>query len=327
MRVPDAILACVGYVCEVAHRDELGVNGDPYATGFFAAVPCESKRLKGSLNIYFVTARHVADDLMNRQIYFSLNRKGGGVLQDGVQIPDARWWVHPTDINADVAAVQVAVSRDAAIFPIRTEFFALPERMNKLNIGVGDEVHAIGLFSAVPGTHSNMPIVRTGNIAMMPTEQIQTERGYTDVYLVGARSIGGMSGSPVFVRPSFRQHQKSESGEIVPGFLHGPGDTLLGMVHGHWDIREEDINKPSFTHDRQRGVNYGIAVVVPAQKIYETLYSEPLVAMRKDQEAETLRRNIPGPDRPEPKEDKTFTRADFENSLKKASRKITPQKS
>jgi len=56
------------------------------------------------------------------------------------------------------------------------------------------------------------------------------------------------------------------------------------MVHGHWDIREEDINKPSFTHDRKRGVNYGIAVVVPALKIYETLYNPILVANRRAQE-------------------------------------------
>jgi hypothetical protein len=324
MRVPDAILACVGYVCEVTHSGESGVHGDPYATGFFVAIPCELPSLKGSLNIYFVTARHVADDLRDRQIYFSLNRKGGGILQDGVQIPDARWWVHPTDSNADVAVVQVAVSRDAAIFPIRTEFFALPQRMEALNIGVGDEIHAIGLFSKAPGVHSNMPIVRTGNIAMMPTEQIQTDLGYTDVYLVEARSIGGMSGSPVFVRPSFRQHQKNESGEIVPGFLHGPGDTLLGMVHGHWAIREEDINKPSFSHDRKRGVNYGIAVVVPAQKIYETLYSAPLVAARKEVEQQESRKHIPSPDRPEPKEETAFTKDDFESALKKASRKITP---
>jgi hypothetical protein len=196
--------------------------------------------------------------------------------------------------------------------------------LNNLNIGIGDEVHAIGLFSAIPGNHSNMPIVRAGNIAMMPTEQIQTELGHTDVFLVEARSIGGMSGSPIFVRPTLRQRLKNENGEVVNAFCTGSGETLLGMVQGHWDIREGEINKPSFTNDRKRGVNYGIAVVVPAQKIYETLYSEPLVAMRNKIETEELRRNIPGSDRPEPKEKKVFTHNEFEDALKKASRKIRP---
>jgi hypothetical protein len=33
---------------------------------------------------------------------------------------------------------------------------------------------------------------------------------------------------------------------------------LFGMAQGHWDIREEDINKPPFVHDRKRGVNYNV---------------------------------------------------------------------
>jgi hypothetical protein len=49
-------------------------------------------------------------------------------------------------------------------------------------------------------------------------------------------------------------------------------ETLLGMAQGHWDIREEEINKPRFTHDSKRGVNYGVGLVVPASKIYETIY-------------------------------------------------------
>jgi hypothetical protein len=47
-----------------------------------------------------------------------------------------------------------------------------------------------------------MPIGRHGSLAMMPSEPIQTDLGFADVYLIKARSMGGISGSPVFVRPS-----------------------------------------------------------------------------------------------------------------------------
>ena len=69
------------------------------------------------------------------------------------------------------------------------------------------------------------------------------------MYLVEARSIGGMSGSPVFVRQTLSMQIARKSGPAVTGFMPGTGETLLGMAEGHWDIREEEINKPTFTHD------------------------------------------------------------------------------
>ena len=48
-------------------------------------------------------------------------------------------------------------------------------------VDVGDEVFVTGLFTLAPGQQRNMPIVRTGNVAMIPTEKIQTELGFSDV--------------------------------------------------------------------------------------------------------------------------------------------------
>jgi hypothetical protein len=56
------------------------------------------------------------------------------------------------------------------------------------------------------GRKRNIPIVRTGNISMIPSEKvpgIQIRRGESvesEVYLIEARSVGGLSGSPVFIR-------------------------------------------------------------------------------------------------------------------------------
>jgi len=332
MRVPDRSLKSVGYVCEATSEPpktaDDPVYGDPYATGFFVSLPCESPQLRDQEMYYFVTAKHVATDLKDRHIFFLVNKKGGGTTHR-VFANSESWFIHPTDDNADVAVIQVALSPQLVdIGVIEVEQFARPDRMKKLNIGIGDEVHSIGLFSAVPGEESVTPIVRFGNVSMMGTEKIQTDLGFTEMYLIEARSIGGMSGSPVFVRPTFVFRVPAKDGSTELAFVAGKGDTLLGMAQGHWDIREEEINKSSFTQDRKRGVNYGIALVVPAFKIYETLYQPELKEMRKRLEESIIKQQgtAPGSDSPKDGGNKTFTQADFEDALKRASRKMSGQK-
>jgi len=295
MRVPEDMLKCVGFIGEVAHRDSTGIQADLCATGFFVAIPCESTELCGKRCVYFVTAKHVAKDLESKTACFLVNRKGGGTIY----ITDVRgdyWTCHPKDMTADVAVVQVVLSPEADVVAIALEHFGIPARLNDLKIGIGDEVITTGLFTAAPGLKQNQPILRFGNIAMMPTEQIQTELGYADVFLVESRSIGGLSGSPVFVRHTLAAKVSKSDGTEDMMFANGPGITLLGMAHGHWDIRESEINKPRIIHDSQRGVNMGIAIVVPAIKIFETLYHPGLIALRKEQEQKAIKQGTPGLD-------------------------------
>jgi len=321
VRVPDDVLKCVGFIGEVAHQDSSGVSGELCATGFFVAIPWESRELSEMRTCYFVTAKHVATDLGGRQVFFLVNAKSGGVVGVAGVIGE-HWFLHPTDQSADVAVIQILMDSEADFQAIALEHFGLPERLERLHIGIGDETIITGLFTAVPGTTRNNPIVRHGNIAMMPGEQIQTDLGYADVFLVEARSIGGLSGSPVFARHTLSVSvQRQRDGEDDHLFANGPGVTLLGLMHGHWDIKESEMNKPSIIHDRQRGVNLGIGIVVPAIKIYETLYSPRLIAMRKEQEKELLKRNIPGTDSAKLSKaaEQPFTQATFEAALKKVS--------
>ena len=322
MRVPDEMLNCVAFVGEVTHRDSARVYGDPRATGFFVSVPCESPELSEMAMTYFVTAKHVALDLKEQEICFLINRRGGGGMT--VESVDGHWWFHPDDKTADVAVTQVRLPSYADVIAISLEHFALPERLNKFHIGIGDEVFAVGLFTPAAGVARNAPIVRHGNISMMPGEQIETDLGYADVYLVESRSIGGISGSPVFSRHTIAKKIQRADDTADVAFSNGPGETLLGLMHGHWDINESEMNKPYFTHDRKHGVNYGVGIVVPASKIYEALYSDGLREMRAVQEKNLVRRSVPGTDIAEPrrKEDgAAFTQNDFESALKKASRK------
>jgi hypothetical protein len=260
VRVPDFILKCVGFVCEVEHRDSGGVpSGAPHGTGFFVSVPCEhpDMKAKGASAVYFVTAKHVIDDLSGREIFFSVN-ESGGVKTTIEGIIGGRWWFHPTDKAADVAVAQVWPHRTADLIAVNIAQLATPEIMSALDIGVGDEIFSVGLFTPAEGIRKNVPIVRHGNIAMIPEEQIQTEFGYADVYLVEARSLPGISGSPVFVRATIDFKVKHQiSMNDVDVFCPGAGVVLLGLMQAHWDVKESEMNEVFFYPRPEAWCEYG----------------------------------------------------------------------
>lgn len=109
-----------------------------------------------------------------------------------------------------------------------------------------------------------------------------------EAYLVEARSIGGISGSPVFARRTISVIWNDEiSNRTTPvKALHGlTGEVhLIGMMHGHWDVKESEINQARMVPTRDpQGVNVGIAIVVPMHKIIETI-NQPELAGRRKQE-------------------------------------------
>jgi hypothetical protein len=198
-------------------------------------------------------------------------------------------------LHTQTPILAVAVISDLAsldVICVSTKGFVTDASIKENDIGIGDEVFSVGLFSFAAGEKANMPIVRTGNISMLPVDQIQIDTGgdstFTDVYLVEARSIGGLSGSPVFVRPTAYvvAFAGLEATTKVAGVSGGP-PLLLGLMHGHWDINEADINRYDLGHSR-RGVNVGIGIVIPAKKILELLNDPDLVGIRERAEQRTL---------------------------------------
>ncbi len=316
-------MKAVGFIGEFQPEGEATGNiSDSLATGFFVSVPSS---IDGHY-LYFVTARHVTQDLIEKEVCITVNKRecvGGGIMEI-CPIRPLTWFLHPTDVSCDVAVTQVSEIGDADIVPVPIEELLTADDVSKCDIGVGDEIFATGLFSEVRNSTRNIPILRHGNIAMMPGEQIQTKFGYADVCLVEARSIGGLSGSPAFVRPTANIPLRDTR---ISGFLALANQVkLLGVVYGHWDVKESEINNPKVNQDRKHGVNYGIAIVTPAIKIVETINRLELRDIRMKTDEALQGRNIPEPDSLRPTE-KPFTRDDFETALKKASRKIALRKS
>jgi hypothetical protein len=322
VRIPTNLFKGIVFIGAVAGYND---SGDPYGdiqgTGFFVRVPSAIDPILSHL--YLVTAKHVIEDLGTSDAYILVNGKDGKAKP--LKQLGPKWWKHPSDNTADVIVRQVAAQKGVEGWGAKIDDFITPEDIKKETVCVGDEVFLAGYFSPI-SSDRNLPIVRHGNIAMLPDEQIQTEHGMADVYLIEARSIGGISGSLVAVRPPLRYGIDMPKGTMA--YFDAIGKyKLLGVMHGHWDIKESKMNDPKIEHDRKHGVNMGIGIVVPAIKILETINQPGLVELRRlgDEDMARQSKSVPGMDsvrRTKPEETKpVFTKADFEDALKKASRK------
>lgn len=276
MRVPDEVRQCVVFVgLPQTLKDGqqiLSFKG----TAFFIAIPSES--IQGRSYIYLVTAGHVAMKLEGSPFLVRANTKdGGSTLIRGDAV---RWWYHPSDKSVDVAVIPWAPPEQVEYKQIPVALFLSDEIIRSKSIGTGDEVFITGLFVQHTGSRRNVPIVRMGNIAMMPSEPLATALGDMEGYLIEARSIGGLSGSPAFVR------------ETIP--LGLGSFYLLGLMHGHWDIAPQKKNNAVLMDkDTFGSVNMGIAIVIPAKKILEVLNQPELVEMRRRGEEEIRSQTMP----------------------------------
>jgi len=188
-------------------------------------------------------------------------------------------------------------------------------------------VFITGLFSKIIGKSKNIPIIRTGSLAMRPDEPIVPSGvGDIEAYVIEAKSIGGISGSPVFIRQTINVRGFVKWGTNIPGNVEAYSDVfyLLGLAHGHWNLDPKEINNPAVEHVKD-GFNVGLAIVVPASQILEVLNGKELTEMRKELKAKELAKRQ-GATMDSALTESTFTKVDFEQALKKASRKIEPKK-
>jgi hypothetical protein len=341
MRVPDQMRKTVLFI---------GLTGDLpepewKATGYLVAVP-DAVRTLNSVDSYgysgtvtypftfLATARHVAEKLEGREFALRVNRLDGSIAIIRGQA-DTKWWYHPTErkyIDAALCMFFPDNYGELDIQAIHVGWFADEETIKEANIGAGDEVFIAGLFTKITETAKNIPIVRIGNLAMMPGEKIPFKDGkLIDAYLVESRSLGGLSGSPVFVRRTVEIEGKAYRDKFrdFPNSFVGPDEIVkvsglgriyfLGSMIGHWD------QPTGFSFPEQEAVNMGISPMVPAEKIKEILTQPELLDMVKKVTEEMAAKNHNSAVEDFAADDKTapFTKEDFEAALKKASRKKT----
>jgi hypothetical protein len=283
LKLPKEVVNCVGFIGSRGLRGVV-LRG----TAFLLTRPIQSMRDRQAYITFFVTARHVLDGIrrsghpgcirLTTKQQIPPTEDGSSVEWSyGVEWVDFNlddWIPHP-DQTVDAAVLKVPP--DFELFdlsPVYSTMALTEDVIQKEAVGPGTEVFATGLFVNHPGQHRNLPIVRVGNIAAMPDEKVylKTIGAEADIYLIEARSIGGLSGSPVFAHLGMVkvENQKVILANKEPGVFY-----WMGLIHGHYDgpLAESDeaLEDQASTQER---VNMGIAIVVPATRILE-IFEDP----------------------------------------------------
>ena len=276
MLIDEQFRKCVAFLCvDVADGIDTTPRRIPAATAFFVGVPLGADNERSA--VYAVTARHViAKSRPHGPLYIRINTAAGG-FQDFL-VPQDAWACHP---STDVAVIAVAIPQeqvDTRMIPL--SMLATDDYVVQKRIGAGDDVFFVGLFSEYVGQERSQAVIRFGNISLMPHEKtpVKLDPGSDattpiDVYLVEARSWGGHSGAPAFVYyPPDREMGKVIVGQQAPA--------LLGLVHGHYEIKQDVAFIGDILGSGKVPINAGMALVVPAQRIIDTLMQQELVEQR-----------------------------------------------
>ncbi len=274
MRVPEFFLTSVCFLCvenPVGSAEKYKYGG----TAFFVSVP--SDVLPECGHVYVVTARHnvIKSAEEGGPLYLRINTEDGG--SEFFKIKSD--WEYPEDDAVDLAVLPWDIRPDThfVVGLIPLDMVVQRETIAQRDIGIGDDLLIAGLFTQRQGSTRNIPVVRQGIIAAMPEEPLEdTNTGLLyDAYLAEVRSIGGLSGSPVFVLWHGPRN--------LPGGLHMTGGgvdlLLLGVVRGHWDYKTRRAELDFFGDERET-VNMGMEIVTPAQEIVALLNREDQVKRR-----------------------------------------------
>jgi hypothetical protein len=252
---------------------------EPSGTAFIAISPTDESVDEGWQTL--VTCRHVIDSMASDIVVLRLNDKAGEARYIDIKKSD---WRSPNK-TIDVAVCPVFLPRDQFdILHVSMDKNVLSHAdLREDGVNVGDEVFFSGLFTLRMGERANVPILRFGTIAALIEEKIKTAYGYHDAFLIEARSIAGLSGSPVYV-------YVPEDKRLSLGIKDEP-HLFMGMVLGYQssmnpndiiEIEDDRANKerPPKAMFGYMPLNTGIAMVLPSWHIQEAINQPWIVEKR-----------------------------------------------
>jgi hypothetical protein len=243
MRISESLLNCVVFA---GHGDSASFNAK--ATAFLITY--------GNF-LYLVTARHVAMEFGEDPFTLRFNSKNGGALYHYIDLGESEEqkifkWYHHHNHHADISILLCGYTDetpDIYCEPIDVKSF-VRETCIVASAGCGSMCHVIGLFTFRSGKYRNIPVVHTGYLCAVSDslELIESNNGgklsEVEGHLVEISNLGGLSGSPVFVRTDDDQLK------------------FLGVWQGSWDRS---------THNQR--VPIGMGIVTPAYRLVELLMS------------------------------------------------------
>jgi len=304
MLLIERALKCVVFIGKVS--DPAGFTFTPLGTGFIYSAFHEDTRFD-----YIVTCHHVIKLFEGDKVWIRVNLKNGesstfSVLKDS--------WVH--DPLQDISILSHPIGELADVTRIVERDIITKETIKEREIWPGELTFSVGLFTSHYDTIHNMPIVRMGNIAAFPEDKIFTDTGHVKGYLIETHSIGGLSGSPVFIN-------RSSWGSIAEMKDYHVHCMCLGMMRGR--LNTQDANDVVAGNSVADTINTGIGIVVPAKVIMNFIKDRPEFVEQREETVEQLKKKthfrptaaIPVADNPQHKED-------FNSLLTAAAKKKPP---
>jgi hypothetical protein len=323
MQISDLIRNCAVFIGETT-GDHFYAGG----TGFVVSLTADELDFR-----YVVTAGHVVwpgrrgkagplPPIPKGKVSLRVNTKNSGAR---IIDSDRADWLFHSDKFIDLCALRLSENdhnpnNDLAITTLDIATISLITKQDNFDewgiyrifdreLYLGDEVFITGAFISHIGSRKNIPIIRIGNIAAMPEEPVHFLSPRKRAYLIETRSLGGISGSPVFLH----LYPEGPRGDpITMGYAHAAPDgqlqdgtrlimpyVLIGMVLGaigndHYaeDFAEEISEEVAESMLDHRELNSGISVVLPIKEIIEFLHMPVLIGERM--EAVAARRRLVG---------------------------------
>lgn len=193
MRVPPEIIKATVFV-----GIETNDRFIPVGTGFLVAIARNSPTFGDAHFVFVATADHVIDMIRGNFIWVRMNRNSGDCSTIRM---DKMKRISHRDYSNDISIIQIEYDKglfDQKYILLDRDLYN-KDRANIWLPDIGDEVITVGLYSTHHGMTKNLPVVRVGNIALMPGEPVLSHRGYVVSYLIETKSIAGLSGSPIYL--------------------------------------------------------------------------------------------------------------------------------
>jgi len=289
-RINDEMLDCVFYLYR--SRDAAEKGEESGGTGFWVAHT--SHKVKNLSIIYAVSNKHVVASSGCSVI--RVNTIDGGI--DTFEVEPHEW--HFTNQD-DLAIIPIRISFNKHIVKtLPLDMFVTSDVMEYHDLGLGDEVFMIGRFIKHDGKLTNIPSVRFGALSIPVADMPHQMFGVQESFGVEMRSMGGYSGSPVFIYPSSWNMNSGIVKTVSPNPLF-----LLGVDWGHivdaLEIKEKIVTTSAQGSSQARTVPYvpantGMNGVVPAWRLLKMIQRSPWApSFKREEDAIAKRENDAGP--------------------------------
>lgn len=244
---------------------------------------------------YVITAAHVIAAFGEGPFTVRLNKTDGTADHlhfdpdvDGERFP---WFFGPDDSDLAIQPMPVSPAALGWDVLLLEPGFLMNHEADDI-VGIGDICYAVGLFRVRSGKRRNLPVVHTGNIAAMPDdEQVQIEdwerpgkSKLVNAFLVELANLPGLSGSPVFVRPTCMDFDMSSlpvdrgpQGDAAGARFVRTSVSLLGIFSAAWDGKQVDL---AGVRGNDVRVPVGMGVVIPTKVLIDLLETQPVAEHR-----------------------------------------------